>query len=188
MAAPHYVEILSGGPRPVWPEPPARLRTGSWKLWAKFNEDSSYASARTLLWIKRSGGGEGFSLVIVDDTGCKVRVSDHTGVLIEAAITFSALQRMKFTLDAVAGTLAIAGATSGNGTYSGTPWAVAEGGGEWRVGTADAGANPARGYVSLPYGLQTDDPLPDPTDDLGYLLTEGDDLLLEEGGGGLLIE
>lgn len=188
MAAPHYAEILSGGPRPVFGEPPARLLSGAWKMWFKLNDDSAYGSARSLVWVKKSGGGEAFSLSIVQDTGCKVRVADETGIVIDAEITFDALQRVKLTLDAEAGTLRVQGATSGDGTYTGTPWSVAPGGGEMRVGTSDSGANPARGLVSLPYGLQTDDPLPDPNDDGGNLLLEDDFLLLIEDGGSMPLE
>lgn len=196
MAAPHYVQILSGGPRPVWPEPPERLRIGTWKQWYIPLFDSDFASRRALVWIKAPGGGDALEFRLEQDSGCKAQVVVDDVVVVESAvITFSGrditaktYQRLKFTLDAVAGTLRVQGATTGNGTYTGTPWAVTAGGGEWRVGTRDGGSNTAAGYVSLPYATQTDDPLPDPNDESGYLLMETGDVILEEGGGGVLLE
>lgn len=153
MAAPHYVYVASSDdPRPVWGEAPARLGNGSWKLWYIPDDDSTYGTTRTLLWIKKNGGGNGFELRLEQDSGCKVQVLVDDVVVVERVVTFSANQRLKITVDAATGLLRVEGATTGNGTSLGTVWTVDAGGAEWRTGTADSAATPARGYVSLPYG------------------------------------
>lgn len=191
MAAPHYAEILTGGPRPVFGEPPARLGNGAWKLWFILNDASDAGTSRTLLWIK-GVSGDGLVVRVHEDGGCKIQVFDNTGLVVERLVTFAARQRVKITLDAEAGTLRVQGATTGNGTRTGTPWSVTAGGGEWRIGTNDSGGSPARGYVSPPYGLQTDDPLPEWNDsipdDVITLDTDDGDAIETDDGEELLVD
>lgn len=157
MAGISFAEILDGQDI-VFPSAPAALRTGSFRIhWIPL-AGSADSSIRPLVFID----GE-LQLRVEHVSGnCRARVYAAAGLRVESAnLTFPAttqqqLVRLTFTLDAVTGSLTVEGATTGNGTTTGTPWSAADG--TLRLGSDDS-SNYALGWLSQPLGLQTDPPL-----------------------------
>lgn len=135
----------------VFATTPALMRTGpgSFLLYYLPKDDSSYAGTRDLLCISSSPDAWTLQLRQVGaDTFVAIDLGG-SDIVTSSPITFSAKQRLTITCNAVAGTIEIAGATTGNGVYMGTPWSLAAA--TMTLGGLPNGNAMCRGYLSLPY-------------------------------------
>lgn len=126
-------------------------------LMAKFNAPWSFrvapywANAQVATRIPFSFGTSANEVIFLSSTGAKIRVVESSVVRVEtAALTFSANQVLTITINPVAGTVTVVGASSGNGVYTGTPWAW-PGTPTLRVGGRQTGGNEFGGRVWEPY-------------------------------------
>lgn len=160
IAAPLHPKLLSGEFYIYWIPPDTSPIPGS--------------GTRTLISIGVSGP-TAFKLLFNATTETLVVMAPGIAN-ISAAITFTALREIRIDLDGVAGTITVAGATTGDGVYTGDPWAGnIDEASECRIGGAfDADGESANGWVSLPYarvetGLGTTG-----GDEDGFFFTDGD--------------
>jgi hypothetical protein len=97
-------------------------------------------------------GGGVANRVYLDATGASLvlKVDDGSSTVVTSgALTFDALQELTITLDAAAGEVTIAGATTGDGTTAGTAWSY--GAGDLIVGAeSTSAAQPADGILHPP--------------------------------------
>jgi hypothetical protein len=167
MPARHYAQFLDASDPDqsadddfrIAQAPPEILR-GSFRIHYIPREDSSYGSPRYLLSVQLPSGQLAFAVEPASvDSEVTVRVNG-TPFVTTGPITFSASQELELVFCAPDGTITLAGATTGDGLSVGaSPWNVA--GSILRLGGNVAGADLARGYVSLPYAVPGA-PLPAP--------------------------
>lgn len=87
------------------------------------------------------------------ELGDFVRVTLDGAPLVSKQISFTEGDQLTFTFNAIEGTITVAGADSGDGTATGTPWAVPDG--PMRLGgDIEGDGYSARGFVSLPYAVE----------------------------------
>lgn len=141
----------------TWPasEIPLELREGrSEHRWHPCDASTQVDAGDTRVLF--SVGGAADRLEVYSDAGViKVRVLEASAVVVEStAIAWAGDQTatsapISVVCDAAAGTITISGATSGNGTYTGTPWAW-PGGASARVGGVYGAASEIGGSIYRP--------------------------------------
>ena len=128
--------------------PPSFLLSGKYQFSIRPNGSSTDivndANDETLIGFS---GGTSF-LRIIDDTGIKVRLTDGTNTTTTGAITFSEEQQITITVDMPTGDITIAGATTGNGTTSGSGAVTFPAATACRIGADHAGTLPYFGLFS----------------------------------------
>lgn len=89
-----------------------------------------------------------------------------------ASVTFAELAEVTLTIDAVEGTVVVEGLATGDGTYTGTPWAdTLNASNNLRIGgTLGTTGESAYAWVSFPYAI-----VPDPDAPVGGQLDWSDD-------------
>jgi hypothetical protein len=159
MAARHYAQFLDASdPGQAADDDfrlaytPVEILRGSFRIGYIGREGSNYPSPRYLLSVVAPSGHLAFRLES-DGAGAANVVVRQGGVLLVSAgpITFSAGQELTIEFGAVAGKIAVAGATSGDGNKIGASWKLDSA--PMRLGGNVQGADLARGYVSLPYAV-----------------------------------
>lgn len=140
-AATRGQDILSGPIASI----PAKMIDGEWT----FTCAPVGASARMIrqnatqvLFSYATGSGE-YVAFVIDGGAVKLRVvSGGATKVTTGALTFSADQELTVTLDGAAGSIVVSGATTGNGTTTGTAWTRTVGTTLY-VGALDDGTLPA---------------------------------------------
>ncbi|MHC4647306.1 MAG: phage head spike fiber domain-containing protein [Planctomycetota bacterium] len=134
--------------------------------WPSASVPQSLRGRITLDWIPQYNStiGEHAYLFDFEDNGAspnvhgfyryindKIRIQNvGVATLVESnALTFSRGQKMSVTIDPVAGSVTVQGATVGNGTVTGTPWATTAGNVWW--GMNKTAASQADGLITEPY-------------------------------------
>jgi hypothetical protein len=131
---------------------PPDIRSGSWRI-HYIPRAQYHANDRCLLSVRKASGE--FALLITaggDEETAPQLVLLNTAQIFSTAIRFNAGAHLVFVLDAVAGTLEVAGTTLGNGVYAiGSTWVLDDD--HMRIGGSILGGKCANGFVSLPYAV-----------------------------------
>lgn len=139
---------------------PPLVLSGEFRIYYRPWYDSSYitesgewGSRRTLLSVDSVDGMLEFAVYNTSSGGAlsSVAVALDGVIQVEREISFSSKQELTLTFDAAAGTVTVEGATTGDGTTTGTAWDVADG--EMRLGGLVDSSMSARGWVSIPYAV-----------------------------------
>jgi hypothetical protein len=126
---------------------PAAMRSGSWRTTIAPARASTQVSDTTTETLYSFGSGLDNCIVINASNQIVVRASG-VDVVTTGALTWSADQAITLTLNAAAGTVLVSGATTGNGTTTGTPWTMPTG--DVQVGNDAALTTAFFGAVSPP--------------------------------------
>lgn len=102
-------------------------------------------NAEQVLWSFAEDSSEKISLIVSAGTACIRVTSGGVTKVTSGAITFSAHQKLTITANKGAGSIAVAGATTGNGTTTGTSWTFPYANPTVYVGAVKTGATPAFG-------------------------------------------
>lgn len=127
---------------------PSWMRSGKYAFVASVECSSAqlitHATEMTLLAF---GTGTNDRVALVLDSGAiKVRVvQGGTTRVTTGALTFSRWQDLTITLNSATGAVTIAGAATGNGTTTGTPWTMQSG--DLYLGTTSTGTTPYFGEI-----------------------------------------
>lgn len=126
----------------------------SWIAPAAF--DSLSENYYTLLHVDTPDDVNGLEFYVQADDGVKVTVNLGGTLVQSGSLTFGAGDELTFEFSAIDGSVTVAGATTGNGTTTDTPWNVTAG--DVYLGRNFSVGNYA-GWVSLPYAVK-DAPTP----------------------------
>ncbi len=112
-----------------FPTTPALMQSGEWEIdvFPGWGPATSGPGSRAVVGFE---GLAGSRLVIAQDTATTaiVRIEQAFATLVvTGSLAFSVDQKLTLRMDSVAGTTTVAGATTGNGTFTGTPWTFADG-------------------------------------------------------------
>lgn len=133
----------------VWPvglDPIGKLNAGAYYIDVAPYWASSLVSTRILL--SRDANNE---VRFQSSAGCVVRVvSGGVTMVTSNVLTFSAHQKLRITVNPILGSITVSGATTGDGTVTGTPWAWATAA-SVRCGGRNAGSAEFYGRISEPY-------------------------------------
>jgi len=132
---------------------PPEIVRGSFTLYYRPRDSSSYAGVRCLLSVAWDGDALTFRLEPSEggDTLVTVALADNVQAQL-GPVTFAAGTEITFTFAAPDGTITLAGGATGNGTSDpGFSWNVPPS--ILRLGGNVLGGEVARGLVSLPYAV-----------------------------------
>ncbi len=112
-----------------FPTTPALMQSGQWEvdIFPGWDPATSGPGDRVVFGFEGVGGSR---LIIVQDTSTTavVRLEQAFATLVvTGSLAFSVDQKLTLRMDSVAGTITVLGATTGNGTFTGTPWTFADG-------------------------------------------------------------
>lgn len=114
--------------------------------------DDYVGLVKYLASVKTAADHAAFHLIDVFPALIAARVSvDGVTKVTSGSITYLAGARLSFTFDSRAGSILVAGAATGNGTTTGTPWFLEDD--EFRLGGNVIGTEGSDGHVSLLYAV-----------------------------------
>lgn len=126
---------------------PAALRSGAWEIVITPRRASTQANDTSTATLFAFGSGTDNRIFVNASNQIVVR-EGGVDVVTTGALTWSNDQAITLTFDAAAGEVTVAGATTGNGTTTDTPWAMPTG--DVQVGNDAALGSAFFGSISPP--------------------------------------
>jgi len=132
---------------------PAGLRGEITFKWIPYEDYTTSVDKQLAEWLPSGASIQHQLYYVVSTDKIKIWKNGSGDQVLSNALTFSRNQELTITINPAAGSITVAGATTGNGTVVGTAWSTSEGDVKW--GAAQVTTYECNGLISEPYDATT---------------------------------